>query len=80
MRDLNTLREWLDRPEGGDFFLQGREAETWNHQDDVLTLSRYHTERDVLTGFINDSVFPLFHHLRSRLNKVRAIYLKWHAR
>ncbi|KAL8936837.1 MAG: hypothetical protein Q9216_004722 [Gyalolechia sp. 2 TL-2023] len=50
MKDLNTLQEWLDRPEGGDFFLQGREADTWNYQDDVLTMSRCHTERDALTG------------------------------
>ncbi|KAL8755121.1 MAG: hypothetical protein Q9184_004894 [Pyrenodesmia sp. 2 TL-2023] len=70
MRDIKTLQEWLDRPEGGDFFLQGREADTWNDQDDVLTLSRSQADRDWLTGFLNDFVVPWYHLYSSRWSKV----------
>lgn len=59
--DLNTLHEWLDRPEGGDFFLQGREADMWNCRDDVLTFPRCEAERDLLTGFVSDFVVPWYH-------------------
>lgn len=45
VRDLGTLKQWLDRPDGGDFFLQGREAEIWDDERDVLTLSRHQAER-----------------------------------
>lgn len=69
-RDLHTLQEWLDRPEGGDFFLQGREADTWNDEDDVLTLSRRQADRDSITGMVNDLIIPWYHCLRSRWNKV----------
>ena len=69
-RDLHTLQEWLDRPEGGDFFLQGREADTWNDEDDVLTLSRRQADRDSVTGIVNDLIIPWYHCLRCRWNKV----------
>ncbi|KAL9601210.1 MAG: hypothetical protein Q9179_002939 [Wetmoreana sp. 5 TL-2023] len=68
-RDLKTLQEWLDRPEGGDFFLQGREADTWNDENDILTLSRHEAERDTVTGFFNDLVIPWYHRLSTRWNK-----------
>ncbi|KAL8657649.1 MAG: hypothetical protein Q9226_001711 [Calogaya cf. arnoldii] len=58
IRDVHTLQEWLDRPEGGDFFLQGREADTWNDERDVLTLSRRQADRDSITGLINDMIIP----------------------
>ncbi|KAI4133308.1 MAG: hypothetical protein LQ341_006176 [Variospora aurantia] len=38
-RDISTLQDWLDRPEGVDFFLEGREADIRGSRDDVLTLS-----------------------------------------
>ncbi|KAL9024983.1 MAG: hypothetical protein Q9196_006110 [Gyalolechia fulgens] len=69
MRDLNTLQKWLDRPEGGDLFLQGREADTWSRQNDVLTLSQFHTDRDALTGVMNDMIIPWFYNLCSRWDK-----------
>ncbi|KAL9014676.1 MAG: hypothetical protein Q9173_000672 [Seirophora scorigena] len=59
--NLNTLQEWLDRPEGGDFFLQGREADMWNCRDDVLTFPWCQAERDLLTGFVSDFVVPWYH-------------------
>lgn len=69
-RDISTLQEWLDRPEGGDFFLQGREAETWDCRDDVLTMSRCPVEQDVFSGFMNDMVVPWYHAFCSRWCKL----------
>ncbi|KAL8782254.1 MAG: hypothetical protein Q9213_005557 [Squamulea squamosa] len=71
VRDLRTLQEWLDRPEGGDFFLQGREADVWDDDHDVLTLSPRQGERDGLTGFVNDSVIPCCPRL-SLLNQLKS--------
>ncbi|CAO1596970.1 hypothetical protein XANCAGTX0491_000797 [Xanthoria calcicola] len=69
IRDVHTLQEWLDRPEGGDFFLQGREADTWSDEHDILTLSGRQADRDSITGLANDLVIPWYHHLRSRWGK-----------
>ncbi|KAL8993953.1 MAG: hypothetical protein Q9169_005959 [Polycauliona sp. 2 TL-2023] len=68
-RDLHTLQEWLDRPEGGDFFLRGREADTWNDEHDVLALSSRQANRDSVTALVNDRIIPWYHCLRSRWDK-----------
>ncbi|KAL8645574.1 MAG: hypothetical protein Q9210_006633 [Variospora velana] len=68
-RDISTLQDWLDRPEGGDFFLEGREADTWGSRDDVLTLSMCQIERDVFSGFMNDCVAPWYHAFCNRWHK-----------
>ncbi|KAL8851884.1 MAG: hypothetical protein Q9221_003207 [Calogaya cf. arnoldii] len=68
-RDLHTLQEWLDRPEGGDFFLQGCEADAWVDENDILTTSRRQLDRDCLTGLVNDIIIPCYHRVRSRWNK-----------
>ncbi|KAL8840376.1 MAG: hypothetical protein Q9176_003869 [Flavoplaca citrina] len=70
IRDLRTLQEWLDRPDGGDFFLRGREAEMWEDEGDVLTLSSHQANKDTVTGFVNDVVVPWYHDLRCRWDKV----------
>ena len=59
--EIDLLREWLDRPEGGDFFLQGREAAMWNHDEDLLTLSSRQAERDNLTQWICNRLVPWYH-------------------
>ncbi|KAL9036090.1 MAG: hypothetical protein Q9180_004498, partial [Flavoplaca navasiana] len=69
LRDLHTFQEWLDRPDGGDFFLRGREAEMWEEEEDVLTLSRHQANKDIVTGFVNDVVVPWYHDLRCRWDK-----------
>ncbi|KAL8715710.1 MAG: hypothetical protein Q9220_000377 [cf. Caloplaca sp. 1 TL-2023] len=69
-RDLTTLQEWLDRPEGGDFFLQGREADTWECKDDLVTLSSFQANKDLLTAFIEECVVPRYHSLARRWTKV----------
>ncbi|KAL8878803.1 MAG: hypothetical protein Q9198_003465, partial [Flavoplaca austrocitrina] len=69
LRDLHTFQEWLDRPDGGGFFLRGREAEMWEDEEDVLTLSQYQANKDTVTGFVNDVVVPWYHDLRCRWDK-----------
>ncbi|MCJ1235178.1 hypothetical protein MMC14_003145 [Varicellaria rhodocarpa] len=67
-RDLNTLQEWLDRPEGGDFFLQGREADIWE-SDDLIALSSQQVDKDNLTRIMSDKVIPWYHHRLSHYFK-----------
>ena len=59
-RDVRVLQEWLDRPEGGDMFLKGWEADTWNCGE-LVTLSSRQMNKDGLTSFINDTVIPWYH-------------------
>ena len=59
--DLKLLQEWLDRPEGGDFFLRGREAEIWQSEKDLVALSSRQAEKDGLTRFISDKLVPWYH-------------------
>ena len=60
---INLLKEWLDRPEGGDFFLRGYEAEIWQDDGDIIALSDAHIGQDSCTRFINGRIAPLYHHL-----------------
>ncbi|KAG8534292.1 uncharacterized protein KY384_001136 [Bacidia gigantensis] len=50
--NLSVLKEWLERPEGGDFFLRGREAEMWDNGRDTITTSSLRAEHDSLTKLI----------------------------
>ncbi|KAL9120490.1 MAG: hypothetical protein Q9187_002954 [Circinaria calcarea] len=61
-KDLKLLQEWLDRPEGGDFFLRGREAEIWENEKDLIALSDRQAKKDSITRFISDTVIPWYHH------------------
>ncbi|KAI9726512.1 MAG: hypothetical protein M1828_001334 [Chrysothrix sp. TS-e1954] len=60
--DLNALRYWLVRPEGGDCFLSGLEAEPYLPDskvvppNDLVTLSSEHRERDLFSAFLADNV------------------------
>lgn len=60
-KDLKLLQEWLDRPEGGDFFLRGREAEIWESEKDLIALSSRQAEKDTITRFISDRLVPWYH-------------------
>ena len=55
---MDVLREWLDRPEGGDFFLRGREADIWEEERDVIALAPQQAENDCLTRWIGDTLVP----------------------
>ena len=60
-RDLKLLLEWLDRPEGGNFFLRGREAEIWQVDKDLIALSARREGIDSLTELIDTKVIPWYH-------------------
>lgn len=57
-----TLRGWLDRPEGGDFFLRGREAEIWEDEVYLITMDKTVTEDDSLTHLISGKFIPWYHY------------------
>ncbi|KAL8685038.1 MAG: hypothetical protein Q9224_006004, partial [Gallowayella concinna] len=59
--DVKFLREWLERPEGGDFFLRSHEDSTWKSNDDFLALISEQAGRDSLTWLINEKVVPWYH-------------------
>ncbi|KAL8715786.1 MAG: hypothetical protein Q9220_000453 [cf. Caloplaca sp. 1 TL-2023] len=61
LQEINFLREWLDRPEGGDFFLKGREADIWESQQDLLSLDAHQTGQDSLTWLINKKIVQWYH-------------------
>ncbi|KAL8983455.1 MAG: hypothetical protein Q9205_002316 [Flavoplaca limonia] len=58
---VECLQEWLDRPEGGDFFLKGREADTWETVNDLIALDRRRPSNDALTNLINEKLVPWYH-------------------
>ncbi|KAL9612009.1 MAG: hypothetical protein Q9167_003375 [Letrouitia subvulpina] len=60
-QELGVLQEWLDRPEGGDFFLQGREADMWQSLEDVVSLSTHQANEDLLTWLISNFLIPWYH-------------------
>lgn len=60
--DIKTLQEWLDRPEGGDFFLRGREATIWQKEKDLITFSHRKAESDNLTRLINEKLAPWYYY------------------
>ncbi|KAI4164254.1 MAG: hypothetical protein LQ342_002219 [Letrouitia transgressa] len=73
-RDIDFLREWLDRPEGGDFFLRGREADTWQVNSDFIKLCGQQSDMDALTRAIYNKIIPWYHSVwghRVRPSKVR---------
>jgi hypothetical protein len=60
--DLEFLRNWLDRPEGGDFFLEGLEAEPWEEpssRDLVALWPRQ--EHDQFAQYLSDMIVPWYH-------------------
>lgn len=67
---VNILRGWLDRPEGGDFFLRGREAEIWESDADLIALSGRQAEKDILTRLISDRLIPCYHRYWGHRSKV----------
>jgi hypothetical protein len=57
------LRDWLKRKHGGNRFLQGLEAETWDetHDHDLTSLTAHFRDKDVLSKFIDDRLIPWYH-------------------
>lgn len=72
--DVKNLQEWLNRPEGGDFFLRGREAEIWQNEEDLITFANRKGESDSLTRLINEQLAPWYYYRWGYWVKV---YLKY---
>ncbi|KAI9668540.1 MAG: hypothetical protein M1831_000979 [Alyxoria varia] len=57
--DLQNLKHWLWRPDGGDNFLRGVEGEAWDSERvphrDLITTSDAHKERDIFSAFLADN-------------------------
>ncbi|KAL8742368.1 MAG: hypothetical protein Q9190_005132 [Brigantiaea leucoxantha] len=60
-RHLQILQQWLDRPEGGNFFLRGYEADIWENEKDVVAFSDAKNEKDSCTRSICSHIVPLYH-------------------
>ena len=74
--DLQLLKEWLERPEGGNFFLRGREANIWDNDLDVVATSGNKAEQDSFTKLVADKVVPWYHHRWGFRRKVSLTELK----
>ena len=77
-RDVQLLQEWLERPEGGDFFLRGREAEMWDEDGDLVTLSDGSADKDSLTKLITDKIIPWYHTRWGHRVKVGFVRHAWY--
>ena len=57
--------EWLDRPTGGDCFLDGIEADAYRPEfvHDLITVSQTYKENDRLAQSISNTILPYYHHL-----------------
>lgn len=60
--DINFLREWLERPDGGDYSIKGVEAEPWMPccGADLVTLSQL-AGRDAFAQTLSDKILPWYH-------------------
>ncbi|KAK2813684.1 hypothetical protein FQN50_000082 [Emmonsiellopsis sp. PD_5] len=59
--NLSVLRDWLTRPEGGNFFLKAWEFNTWKDDKDLMCLNGLQNATDPLTLWIYERVIPWFH-------------------
>ena len=71
--DISFLREWLERPEGGDYSIKGVEAEPWKlcSAADLITLSRQDA-KDEFAQSLSDKILPWYHHYFGRRQKKSA--------
>ncbi len=69
-RSIEVLKGWLDRPEGGDFFLRGREADIWDEDNDLIAVVPSRERGDSLTWLISDKIVPWYHHRWGHRKKV----------
>ncbi|KAL8940199.1 MAG: hypothetical protein Q9216_002950 [Gyalolechia sp. 2 TL-2023] len=75
---VEFLREWLDRPEGGDFFLKGREATIWEAEGDLVSLDCHQSDKDALTSLISERVVPWYHRRWGHRTKKPASTAEWY--
>lgn len=72
-RPVEVLKGWLDRPEGGDFFLRGREAEIWDEDKDLIAVAPSQDRGDSLIWLISDKIVPWYHRRWGHRKKVTSV-------
>jgi hypothetical protein len=72
--DINFLREWLERPEGGDYSIKGVEAEPWKPccAADLIALSHLDT-KDEFAQSLSDKILPRYHQYIGRRRQRRSV-------
>lgn len=73
--DLQSLRDWLQRPEMGNYRLLGADRNIWGDLDDpidpntdLITLAKS-PNNDIFTHWFFEKVLPIFHRLRYTRSK-----------
>ncbi len=68
--NIDVLREWLERPEGGDYSIKGVEAEPWEpfHAADLITISQV-DGKDKFAQFLSNKILPWYHQYLSGRGK-----------
>jgi len=63
LRELDFLRNWLERPAMGDLFLNDVEQTTWASSNgaDLITLSRHSLNTDHFTKWLSGALLNLHH-------------------
>jgi hypothetical protein len=64
-RELTFLKEWLDRPDGGNSFLKEREAKVYvdSNDTDFISLRLSELEDDPFTCFLNGRLLDIHHRI-----------------
>lgn len=71
--DLESLRGWLEDRDGGDIFLRGYEAETWDklNEKDLVSMTNRDRDKDIIAKWIDTYIIPLYHQTLGHRLKVR---------
>jgi hypothetical protein len=69
-RDIKFLREWLERPEGGDYSIKGVEVEPWKLccAADLVSLLRL-DGKDEFAQSLSDKILPWYHQYFGRRHR-----------
>jgi hypothetical protein len=61
--DLDSLRDWLEDRDGGDLFLKGYEADTWDvvNEEDLVSMTDGYHDKDIIAKWIDVYIIPLYH-------------------
>jgi hypothetical protein len=71
--DLEVFHDWLGHTQGGNHFLRGYEADTWDeaNKEDLVSMICRSREKDRLSKWIDVNVIPFYHQMLGRRYKVR---------
>ncbi|KAL8767083.1 MAG: hypothetical protein Q9209_006310 [Squamulea sp. 1 TL-2023] len=68
--DVECLRGWLERENGGNNFLQGREDGIWKSNNDFISLDPIQSDKDMLTYAVTEIIVPWYHNRWGYRSKV----------